>query len=257
VFVTADDVTHGKPHPEPYLQGAQRLGFSPAECLVIEDAPSGIQAGRAAGIRVIGIVSTYPPEKLTEATAVAKRLADLSVEVGEGGLLRVSFDAAKSANHGGIASIRRATADDLTTMLRIINSAFAIETFIEGERTDETQLSDMMQKGEFLLGIDSSGQVVASVYVELRGSRGYFGMLSIDPQRQGSGLGRAMVEAAEQYCRAKGCEAMDLTVLSLRPELPPYYRKLGYAESGVEEFRTTRPIKDSAECHLILMSKAL
>ena len=50
VLVTADDVTNGKPHPEPYLKGAELLGMNPAECLVIEDAPAGIQAARAAGI---------------------------------------------------------------------------------------------------------------------------------------------------------------------------------------------------------------
>jgi mannitol-1-/sugar-/sorbitol-6-phosphatase len=91
VFITSDDVTHGKPDPEPYLKGAERLGFTPAECLVIEDAPAGIRAGRAAGIRVIGVASTYAPEKLTEANAVSNRLADLSIEVGESGSLQVSF----------------------------------------------------------------------------------------------------------------------------------------------------------------------
>jgi sugar-phosphatase len=261
VFITADDVVHGKPHPEPYLKGAAALGFLPGECVVIEDAPAGIAAARAAGIRVIALASTYAPEKLTEADAVVRRLTDLKLEVREDGLLNLgfdsSFDSAKSREKPGIASIRVATESDRATMLPIINSAFAIETFLEGHRTSESQLAEMMQKGEFLLGLDSSGRVVGSVYVEVRGARGYFGMLAIDPHLQGTGLGRAMVEAAEQYCRAKGCTAMDLTVLSLRPELPPYYRKLGYAESGVEEFRPARPLKDSAECHCIVMSKTL
>lgn len=168
-----------------------------------------------------------------------------------------SFDSVKLQGKPAIASIRVATAGDRATMLRIINSAFAIEKFIEGQRTNDGQLAEMMQKGEFLLGMDSFGRVVASVYVEVRGSRGYFGMLAVDPRQQGAGLGRAMVEAAEQYCREKGCKAMDLTVLSLRPELPPYYRKFGYAESGVEEFRTTRPLKGELKCHLIVMSKQL
>jgi sugar-phosphatase len=79
VLVTSDDVTLGKPHPEPYLKGAARLGFSPAECLVIEDAPAGIAAARAAGMRVIGMASTYAPEKLHEADAVVKKLAGIRV----------------------------------------------------------------------------------------------------------------------------------------------------------------------------------
>jgi GNAT superfamily N-acetyltransferase len=142
-------------------------------------------------------------------------------------------------------------------MGRLINSAFAVEKFIEGGRTNEAEILDRMQKGEFLLGCDETGELVASVYVELRGARGYFGMLAVDPQRQGNGLGRKMVEVAEEYCRGKGCTAMDLTVLSLRPELPPVYHKLGYVESGVEEFRPSRPLKPGVECYCIVMSKEL
>jgi sugar-phosphatase len=77
VLVTSDDVTNGKPHPEPYLKGAERLGFDPAECLVIEDAPAGIQSARAAGTKVIGITSTYPAEALVQADALIARLAQI------------------------------------------------------------------------------------------------------------------------------------------------------------------------------------
>jgi GNAT superfamily N-acetyltransferase len=153
--------------------------------------------------------------------------------------------------------IRRASAPDCAGMARLINSAFAVEKFIEGGRTDEAELLDRMNKGEFLLGHDGAGELVASVYVEVRGTRGYFGMLAVDPREQGNGLGRKMVAAAEEYCREKGCEAMDLTVLNLRPELSPLYRKLGYAESGVEEFRPSRQLKPGVECHCIVMSKEL
>lgn len=79
VLVTSDDVTNGKPHPEPYLKGAERLGFDPAECLVIEDAPAGIEAARAAGMKVIGITSTYATERLSEATAVVARLGEIRI----------------------------------------------------------------------------------------------------------------------------------------------------------------------------------
>lgn len=79
VLVTSDDVTNGKPHPEPYLKGAERLGFEPAECLVIEDAPAGIQAARAAGMKVIGITSTYKADALVLADTVIARLAQVQV----------------------------------------------------------------------------------------------------------------------------------------------------------------------------------
>src|ERR1700758_887705 len=70
ILVTSDDVTHGKPHPEPYLKGAEGLGYGAAECLVIEDAPAGIQSARAGGMKVLGITSTYPASKLSDADAV-------------------------------------------------------------------------------------------------------------------------------------------------------------------------------------------
>jgi sugar-phosphatase len=79
VLVTADDVVNGKPHPEPYLKGAELLGVKPKDCLVIEDAPAGIQSARAGGMKVIGITSTYPASQLSTADAVVERLAQLRV----------------------------------------------------------------------------------------------------------------------------------------------------------------------------------
>lgn len=86
-IVTADDVTQGKPAPEPYLLGASRLGIVPERCLVVEDAPAGIQAGRSAGMRVLGIASTHAAAEVLAAgaTVVVDRLADLVVENAAGG----------------------------------------------------------------------------------------------------------------------------------------------------------------------------
>ncbi|SDU76179.1 HAD-IA family hydrolase [Jiangella alkaliphila] len=85
VIVTADDVLRGKPHPEPYLLGAQRLGADPARCVVVEDAPSGIAAARAAGMAVVGVVSTHEARQL-EADLVAASPAHIRVD-GTGPLL--------------------------------------------------------------------------------------------------------------------------------------------------------------------------
>ena len=68
-IITGDDVSHGKPSPEPYLVGASKLGLSVDECVVIEDAPIGIKAGKAAGLRVIGITSTHSMDELSQAGA--------------------------------------------------------------------------------------------------------------------------------------------------------------------------------------------
>ena len=65
VFITGDMVKEGKPDPEGYLRGATELGFSPADCVVFEDAPPGVAAAHAAGMRVVGILTTHPPHALS------------------------------------------------------------------------------------------------------------------------------------------------------------------------------------------------
>src|SRR5256886_13589411 len=79
VLVTADDVVNGKPPPEPYLKGARLLGVEPTECLVIEDAPAGIQSARAGRMKVVGITSTYPESQLSTADAVVRKLSQIQV----------------------------------------------------------------------------------------------------------------------------------------------------------------------------------
>ena len=68
-LITANDITHGKPHPEPYLKGAAILGFPASECIVLEDAPAGIRSGKAAGARVIGFTTTVEASVAREAGA--------------------------------------------------------------------------------------------------------------------------------------------------------------------------------------------
>lgn len=63
-LVCAEDVTRGKPSPDVYLAAAVRLEVAPSECLVVEDAPAGVEAARAAGMRVIGLRTTHPPDQL-------------------------------------------------------------------------------------------------------------------------------------------------------------------------------------------------
>ena len=73
-LVTADDVTHGKPDPEPFLVAAEKLGADPKRCLVVEDAPMGLQAAHAAGCFTLAVVTTTPREAL-DADAVVDYLA--------------------------------------------------------------------------------------------------------------------------------------------------------------------------------------
>ena len=68
-LITSNDVHRGKPDPEPYLKAAKLLGFAPADCIVVEDAPAGIRAGKAAGARVLALRTTAPDAELTAAGA--------------------------------------------------------------------------------------------------------------------------------------------------------------------------------------------
>ena len=67
--IVGDEVVNGKPHPEPYIKGAEILGFAPSECIVVEDAPSGVGAGVAAGARVLGVLGTHDAPELYAAGA--------------------------------------------------------------------------------------------------------------------------------------------------------------------------------------------
>lgn len=78
-MITAESVVQGKPFPEPYLKGAALLGFAPADCVVVEDTPAGIDSGRRAGMRVIALQTTYPLAHLQAATVVAQSLAQVKI----------------------------------------------------------------------------------------------------------------------------------------------------------------------------------
>lgn len=91
VLVTAESVKEGKPHPAPYLMGAQLLGLSPEDCVVIEDAPAGVDSARAAGATVIGLANTYPAENLKAANGIVSSLEHLVVHQAAGLGLKISF----------------------------------------------------------------------------------------------------------------------------------------------------------------------
>ncbi len=90
-FVSADDVTLGKPHPEPYLRGAECIGLNPTECLVVEDAPSGIRAAHAAGMKVLAVPTTYSRPELSEADGVLDHLLQLRASLDGDGRLKISW----------------------------------------------------------------------------------------------------------------------------------------------------------------------
>ena len=85
VLVTADDVERGKPAPDPFLEAARRLGVEPARCLVVEDAPAGLEAAKAAGCFTLAVVTTTPRDKLF-ADAVVTDLSAVTFEVTDRGI---------------------------------------------------------------------------------------------------------------------------------------------------------------------------
>ncbi|MFE2420190.1 HAD family hydrolase [Streptomyces hokutonensis] len=84
-LVVAEDVTRGKPDPEPYLLAARRLGVDPARCVVFEDAPAGLQAGRAAGMITVALATTHEAHEL-DADLVVSDLSALSALVSDEGV---------------------------------------------------------------------------------------------------------------------------------------------------------------------------
>lgn len=96
-LVVAEDVEHGKPDPSCYLLGRQRLGLAEgAQMIVIEDAPSGIRAGKAAGFRVIGLATTHPIDQVQEAGAdwIVQDLRSLTLKQFEDGVVQIEIDRA-------------------------------------------------------------------------------------------------------------------------------------------------------------------
>ncbi len=91
VLVTADDVVRGKPDPEPYLKGAAGLGIAADQCIVFEDSPAGIRAATLAGMRVIALLTTYPPKELQQAKAMIQDFTKIVVERNGSGNLEIAF----------------------------------------------------------------------------------------------------------------------------------------------------------------------
>jgi predicted N-acetyltransferase YhbS len=151
--------------------------------------------------------------------------------------------------------VRDATSEDVPALVDLINAAYRVEVFFKGgDRIAAAEVIDKLRSGRFLV-LDDDGRLAGSVYVEVNGDRGYFGLLSIEPSRQKQGLGARLIGIAEEACRDAGCVAMDILVVDLRTELPPYYRRFGYVAVGTRPFPEDEPTL--LPCHFIVMGKQL
>lgn len=154
---------------------------------------------------------------------------------------------------------RYATSKDISGLVRVINIAYRVEDFfIDGDRTNAVDVKSRMETpGACFIVVDSdnSDALAAAVFVDVHERRGHFAVLSVDPSFQGRGLARLLIEAAEKHCRDAGCDALDIEVVNLRLELPSFYTKFGFIQSGTAIFPATEKL--TREAHLILMTKPL
>lgn len=152
--------------------------------------------------------------------------------------------------------LRVAEMRDAEAIVSVINAAFRkAESFlVDRDRIDLETVHQLLQAGTFLVA-DDRGVVCGCVYEETRGDRSYLGLLSVNPQLQESGLGSKLMIAAEDHCAKAGSRYMDLRVVSVRKELPGFYRNRGYAESGIEPFPPG--FNPKVPCHFVKMSKPL
>jgi GNAT superfamily N-acetyltransferase len=157
---------------------------------------------------------------------------------------------------GQSTTVRTGTHADAARITAVINAAFRIAEgfFIDGNRITQAEVEQSLTKGAFILA-ENEGNLDGCVYVELRGDRSYLGLLSVDPKRQQSGVGSLLMHQAEQYCREHGSRYMDILIVHLREELPPFYAKRGYVETGTSPFPADVPTL--IPCHFINMSKQL
>jgi ribosomal protein S18 acetylase RimI-like enzyme len=150
--------------------------------------------------------------------------------------------------------IRPAIESEAEEVARIINSAFEIEReFRSGERTSAAEVRELMRR-EVVLVAEQEGRLAGVVDVRVDGTTGYFGMLAVDASARRAGVGRALVEAAEEFCRRAGCTVMTLSTGEERHELFPYYRGMGYR---VVDVRTSSSAAFKRPIHVVSMAKRL
>ena len=154
--------------------------------------------------------------------------------------------------------IRTASIADLNALVQLINLAFRSEAFcVTGDRTDADDLRRRFAIGVFFVIDDPAdpARLHGAVFCSFENSRGYLGLLSVDPTVQGQGLSRRLVAAVEQRCREAGCNFLDITVVNVRDDLFPIYAGLGFAAFDVLPF----PLPERARqpLQLVRMTKPL
>lgn len=157
--------------------------------------------------------------------------------------------------------VRVATFDDIPALVDLINRAYVAEAeIVRGLRTDRLDLHEKLAAPNtwFLVldGVSEEGVagLAACVCLDCDGARGHIGLLSVNPDLQGRGLGSRMLNAAEQFCQQQMCcPIIELDVVNLRTELFAFYEHMGFTRTGVLPFPDESRLIHPA--HLVVMQK--
>ena len=146
------------------------------------------------------------------------------------------FEFAAAIDRGFV--FREAAADDADAIRDVVNAAYVVEKdFVARERLDDEELRGCFDQGTFLVAADRGGRVVGCVFLRAEdGRRTYLGLLAVNPELQGRRLGALMMAFAERRCRLRSDAAIDIRVVNLRTELPPFYRARGFVATGTAPF---------------------
>ena len=151
--------------------------------------------------------------------------------------------------------IRPAREPEADTIAQLVNRAYEVERFfVLGDRTSREEVRTLIREGRVFVAAEDGQPPVGCVYVEVGGERGLFGMLAVDPARQGAGIGRRLIDAAERHLRDSGARSIDIQVVNLRTDLLPRYRLLGYVDAGTAPY-VHRPT--TQDVHFVVMRKTL
>ncbi|KAA0233593.1 N-acetyltransferase [bacterium] len=152
------------------------------------------------------------------------------------------------------ARIRVATTGDAASIASLVTLAYRVEDFfVYSDRTDEAEVDALLARDRFLVAEDESGTMLGCIHLTEKNGRGYFGMLSVHPVAQARGLGKELVARAEAHFAARGLTGVDILVVNLREELPAWYGRLGYRQTGTLPYDPPSKVP----CHFLVLSKEL